>query len=404
MNAIGRLAAATPWQPALAGTAATEARRTETPPADRFTPSEANPANSQKAIRNEARAIGKALPDATPQPSPVVMLDMGSQHTSLRADRLAAAVDRVLQENPAPSDKRDQMLLWSFLREATTARDLSPYLPLLRNPEARFNRFDSEPPTYAKLFYRYPDQTGKTADDIGRDLERLQPIYDKIRAFAKPLPPEMATVYRWGSAGNKADVLRRMGEDGRLDVNDLYEMRGVCSDALERRLAQSETAGDVHCTTPGGRFTSLQYLVQTHGDQAAIYAAEGENTTQCFGDTQQALKLSPGALFVDNHDPEFIYQFHKLARAAGVESDNPASMASAEWDLLYKAGIDVTRDEWVTACALDSRADKLREADPSLTPDQACKQAAVRLSDMVRGWESHKWLRIYTPDVIERID
>ncbi|MBI2265145.1 MAG: hypothetical protein HYU64_08230 [Armatimonadetes bacterium] len=280
--------------------------------------------------------------------------------------RVGAAIAKLLEDYPGPSAERDQLILVSCAREAVSGTEMEPYRYLLSEPGARFRNsvpdqriFSGRPPDYRFL-------EGRNFDDIQGMVERFRPLYPAIRKLAVEIPPEKRTFYRWGERVWKEQATAILEKKGKMEVDDLYRLRG---------------------------FTF---------DQMAIYAADNPTSSQSFGDTLQTLELAPETLLLDTTDPSVLAQLETLFEKADVYDEKMGyGRTGARTDLFTKAGIDVGLD--IEDNLLLSRLDdRERELGSIEDPHERLAQAARMVSDEART-HFPGYYRIYNPEVIAHI-
>lgn len=354
-------------------------------------------------------AVAQPKTDPAPPPAPAVgaplrlaMLDEPPAPVQENG-RLTASVLQLLKEYPEPSDRRDQLLLWCFLREARSAEDVARYKPMLADPEARFNLVDGKKPVYARgleecvegepiytrAFAFNQNQTGKTADEIGSMVDRFRSIYPEIQALATPLPAGLETQYRYSTPTWKAEAMARLQAHGSLEAGDLYEMRGLFPPELEKSI-------------PGLDLVHRRAQIQIRGDQAAVYTADQPGICKSFGSTCCELKLSSPVRYLDTMDPEILCKLQSLCDRHGVTDKKTGYGDDEGWmDLLSKAGIDMTVDTPGLLCHVRNQARQLEASRPELGFDQAFRQTARELCQLYRPeWHTY---RIYNPAIIRSV-
>gem|GEM_PF-3525474 len=281
--------------------------------------------------------------------------------------RLTAAMSKLLHDNPAPSEERDNLLLTACLKEATTAEDMEPYRHLLSKPGAAFQNLTPDKRIYNGHHPDYRFIEGRTFDEIQGMVERFRPLYGEIRNLAVTLPPDRRTMYRWGKQEWKENDLSLMKANGKISVDDLYRMRG---------------------------FTF---------DQMAIYAADNPEISKNFGPVLQTMKLSGDTLYLDTTDAKVLARLETLFQKAGVYDEKTGyGRTGARTDLFCKAGIDVGVD--IEDNLLLRLLDQNLQAGTSEKDQQKrLEKAAGKVSDQAR---SHfpGYYRIYNPAVIKGIE
>jgi hypothetical protein len=327
------------------------------------------------------------------------------EQTALAAARLTAAMDELTHEYPLASEKRDQLLLWTFLREARSTAEVEPFFELLKDRKAKFLVFRGSPPVYSRLFYYYQKMKGDTADDIGHRLDRLQPLYSELRSLAAPLPERIQRVYRWGPTSWKKSMNTVFSEQGSLDAEALFALRGVCKPGLDHELEQAQkhptpwaTVRPLRAGQPSWKLERYDYLLETLSDQSAIYVAEKAGSSSGFGAACQTLQLRSKALYLAKHDPDVNVRLLKLFERYGLTDRDSPFAGRAQWDFFQKAGIDIADDDGQTTETVLKKVLVL-ERESSCTHEQACRRVAKQIGEVTNGW-----LRIYNPQIIVRID
>jgi hypothetical protein len=235
-------------------------------------------------MASEERAIDLEIAGAK---EPVDRVDLTSQSDFL-PQRREAAISELVERFPEASAERDAVLLRVLGRECRNSEDMAAYRDLL---QAEDSKCDERMMYHNGVAYSSHPHGGKTFDELGQYLDKIEPIIPIVRELARPLPTEFHTLYRRTKTHHKEAETA----DGKFTFNELYS-RGF-----------------------------PQFI-------SAIYAGDDPQQLEEFGPAEETLKLAPDASYIDGIWPGMETTALDIV---GVKGTFPT------FDLYYKAGIDV---------------------------------------------------------------